>query len=199
MSLNIQGLRFHNLPPFDLTIEPGTIVTLSGPSGVGKTLFLRAIVDLDCNEGEVLLNDMSRSQMHAPAWRQQVGFLPAESSWWMDTVVDHFATAAKAPLTELGLQPEALQWQVARLSSGERQRLALARLLAQQPKALLLDEPTANLDQTNIERVESLLKHYVHDQQIPTIWISHDLKQCQRIGQRHFDIDSSGLQESPWT
>jgi ABC-type iron transport system FetAB ATPase subunit len=196
--LTIRDLRILNLPQIDLEVLPGTIVTLSGTSGIGKTLFLRAIIDLDLNEGEVQLGESHRNATPAPAWRRLVGFLPAESSWWHDSVGEHFDDGQRAPLESLGLEQTCLDWQVSRLSSGERQRLALARLLAQRPKALLLDEPTANLDNANSERVEVLIRQYCSEEQVPVVWVSHDRTQCQRIGQRHLELDRTGLRESPW-
>ncbi len=63
-------------------------------------------------------------------------------------------------LDKLGFAPDVLGWSVARLSTGERQRLALVRLLAQTPEVLLLDEATANLDPSNGARVESVVETY---------------------------------------
>ena len=191
-------MRILDPPPVNLEVPPGTIATLSGASGIGKSLFLRAIIDLDQNQGEVLLGKLYRNAMPAPAWRRLVGFLPAESSWWRDSVIEHFTNSQKAPLNALALEQECLKWQVARLSSGERQRLALARLQAQEPKALLLDEPTANLDKANSERVETFIQHYCRNHKTPIIWISHDREQCRRIGQRHFEMDDAGLRKAQW-
>jgi putative ABC transport system ATP-binding protein len=128
-------------------------VFVSGPSGSGKSLLLRALADLDPHEGEAWLDGTACSSLPAPDWRRRVALLPAESFWWFDQVGDHFdrappsgtgtrrgvgcaAPAAEAGqiipalLDRLGFTPEVLAWTVSRLSTGERQRLALARLLA---------------------------------------------------------------------
>jgi putative ABC transport system ATP-binding protein len=100
-----------------------------GPSGAGKTLLLRAVADLDPNEGVVTLDGRDRSTIAGPEWRRLVGYVPAEPGWWADTVGEHFGewTAALAFVRDLGF-PEAL---------------ALVRALMKRPKVLLLDEPTA--------------------------------------------------------
>jgi ABC-type iron transport system FetAB ATPase subunit len=88
-----------------------------------------------------------------------------------------------------------MTWHVSRLSSGERQRLALLRLLGNRPKVLLLDEPTANLDSENTLKVEKLLHIYRKQQQSALLWISHDPEQIRRVGTRHFILRNGRLEE----
>nr|WP_207162282.1 ATP-binding cassette domain-containing protein [Thiocapsa imhoffii] len=97
-------------------------------------------------------------------------------------------------LARIGFEPDVLGWSIARLSSGERQRLALVRLLAQMPTALLLDEPTANLDPGNGARVESLVTHYRQQQQVAILWVSHDPLQRARLGGRALAIRNARLE-----
>lgn len=178
--LEIVNLRVHTLQHVNLTVEPGQCVGLSGPSGCGKSLLLRALADLDPHGGQVSLEGVGADQFQAPQWRRLVGLLPAESSWWHDTVGSHFTVLPHTWLRELGFDSSVMDWKISRLSSGERQRLALLRLLAGQPKVLLLDEPTANLDHLNIQRVETLLGRYRQSGAPMIIWVSHDLEQLQR-------------------
>src|ERR1019366_6852366 len=90
-ALRIAGLHSLLAGPFDLSLGRGGCVGGTGPSGSGKSLFLRMIADLDPNEGEVFLDGVARSTMTAPAWRRQVVYVPAESGWWTDHIIDHFA------------------------------------------------------------------------------------------------------------
>jgi len=83
-------------------------------------------------------------------------------------------------LTSLDLPPKALSWQVSRLSTGERQRLALARAFALQPLGLMLDEPTAALDPDATARVEALIKQQLA-LGVCVILITHDAKQAARL------------------
>jgi ABC-type iron transport system FetAB ATPase subunit len=131
--------------------------------------------------------------MSGPAWRRRVTLLPAESAWWGERVIDHFVQLDSNTLDLLKLPPEAGEWQVNRLSSGERQRLALLRVLNISPDVLLLDEPTANLDRTNIERVESLITHWRREQGTAVLWVSHDPAQQQRVGDRSLRIEKRRL------
>ncbi len=156
-----------------LTVPGGCTLLVRGPSGAGKSLLLRAIADLDPNRGEVWLGNQRRSALPAHQWRRLVGYLPAESHWWADRVGDHHLHWPLEILGQLGFGPEVLEWEVSRLSTGERQRLALARLLANRPRALLLDEPAANLDSANAARVTAVIESQLEAHQPPVLWVSH--------------------------
>jgi energy-coupling factor transporter ATP-binding protein EcfA2 len=95
----------------------------------------------------------------------------------------------------LGLGSDVLQWQVQRLSTGEKQRLAILRLLANRPRALLLDEPTASLDRENVDRAEGLLLEFCRDHKAPIIWVSHDPGQLERVAERTVIMREQGMQE----
>jgi len=179
--------------PLSLRVEPGETVCLSGESGAGKTLLLRAIADLDPHDGDVCLGDTRQYSINAAAWRRQVGLLPAESAWWGESVGEHLAGAPAEWLETLGFAAGVVDWQIARLSSGERQRLALVRTLAQRPAALLLDEPTANLDPANTERVEHLIAAYQQTTSAPVLWVTHDAAQAARVASRHLHMRSGHL------
>lgn len=184
----------HTLKGIDLQIEPGRCVGLTGPSGSGKSLFLRALADLDPHEGRVRLDGVEAGQMPAHQWRRLVGLLPAESAWWHDSVGPHLGEAPAEWLNALGFDAAVLDWQISRLSSGERQRLALLRLLVLRPKVLLLDEPTANLDHANIERVEALLAEVRRSRPLMVVWVSHDLEQLRRNCDPVYRVDGNRIQ-----
>ena len=173
-------------------------VTLAGPSGCGKSLLLRAIADLDLHQGEAFLDEEPQSKTPPPRWRSQVGLLPAESHWWAQNVGEHIASVQSKTLEMLGFSETCLTWDVARLSSGERQRLALARLLAGRPRVLLLDEPSANLDQENTQRVERLISAYLRETGAAALWVSHDPSQRERMADSGFLIRNRQLEPESW-
>ena len=197
--LEISQLTTHQRGPFSLSIDAGECISLQGESGSGKSLLLRAIADLDDHSGKVQLDGAECENTSAPQWRQQVALLPAESQWWYDEVGTHFHTQDDTLthyLNTLGFSIEALTWQVSRLSSGEKQRLSLARTLMNKPRVLLLDEPTASLDETNTLVVEKLIAEYRHQNQTSVLWVSHDTNQTTRVASRYFQLTKDGLIEA---
>ena len=197
--LRLDGLSTTLLREVDLSLAAGEKIFLSGASGSGKSLLLRAVVDLDPHRGEVWLDDVPRSRLTPPEWRRRVGLLPAESHWWAETVGEHWRVpAAGSPieplLAALGFDVDVSGWAITRLSTGERQRLALARLLLNQPQALLLDEATANLDAVNRERVETVLEDYRAAHATAMLWVSHDPEQRVRLGGRRLVIRENRLE-----
>lgn len=196
--LRVRGLTFIGVDQVDFDLERGECVALTGPSGSGKTLLLRALADLDPNTGRVTLDGAARERLPAPRWRRLVGYLPVESGWWADLVGDHFPDrqAAAELAVVLGLPAKALDWPVARLSTGERQRLALARALIQAPKVLLLDEPTSGLDEQATERVEALLRARLAAG-TAILLATHDRGQAARMARRLLRLEGGRVTEAP--
>jgi ABC-type iron transport system FetAB ATPase subunit len=191
--LDVAGLRVSGVGPIDLWIDEGECLVMSGPSGAGKSRVLRAIADLDVHEGSISCQGIAAEDLRAPEWRRRVGMLAADSQWWRDRVDEHFDTPPPIEQLEaLDLGAELLGQLVAKLSSGERQRLALLRLLANRPRVLLLDEPTANLDPDNVGRVEKLVAAYTAAEGA-AVWVSHDPAQAKRVASRRVGLVAGHL------
>lgn len=193
--LKLERVTVGDLKPVTLTVAPGEIVCLSGPSGSGKSRLLRALADLDPHGGTVHLGEQAQSGLRGHQWRRQVMLVPAESAWWFETVGEHLQQPMPEALRSLGLDEDTPNWSVARLSSGEKQRLGLARALSYAPRVLLLDEPTANLDPETTLNTERWLRDYIREQQTPTLWVAHDEAQIERVGDRHLRINGTELEE----
>lgn len=206
--LNIKNLKFLHCGPIDLQVKANEITGLSGTSGSGKSLFLRALADLEEHSGDIVLDELNQQTIAAHLWRQKVALLSAETSWWFDTVAEHFDELAEKKLADpefsnmgfsnmefsnLGFSKDVMQWSIARLSSGEKQRLGLLRLIQNEPEVLLLDEPTANLDKHNTQLFEKFVKQYLEKKSACAIWVSHDHEQLQRISNRRYEIEEGQL------
>ena len=190
--LTVKALKRLHLS-VSLELADGECIALQGPSGVGKSLLLRAIADLDPNEGSVELDGMLRENTPAPLWRKQVTYVAAELGWWADTVQEHFTSWDKAIelLERLRLPAGCEKWPVQRLSSGEKQRLGLVRALSLRSRVLLLDEPTSALDAASTSSVEAVVAERV-SAGTSVIWSTHDSAQTRRVGSRLLVMASDG-------
>lgn len=194
--LSLQALQSPIAGPYTLDLQAGECITIMGASGSGKSVLLRLIADLDPGTGEVLLNGQPRRHYSGPQWRAQVMYVPAEPAWWSDSVMAHFPAGSEPDLQrlalQLGLRPAFLQTPVLQLSTGERQRLALLRALLRKPQVLLLDEPTAALDEASVTAVEQLL-HSHQQQGLSLLWVTHSQAQAARLGQRCMRLQGGQL------
>ena len=178
--LTAENIRIPGLEPISLSLKAGECVAISGESGCGKTRLLRALADMEENEGKVCVQDTCKDDVTGHEWRKIVALLPAESQWWFDTVGQHFSSP-EIDFDELGFDKSVQQWQIMRCSSGEKQRLSILRLLENKPRVLLLDEPTANLDAENTKKVEELIAAYLKNNSASAIWVSHNREQLKRV------------------
>jgi ABC-type multidrug transport system ATPase subunit len=194
-ALRIEGLATELIGPISFDIAAGECLALMGSSGVGKSLLLRAIVDLDPSTGNVLVGAHAREDMPASEWRKLVALVPAESGWWADRVGKHFPGKSDATelIGKLGLAGS-LEWDVSRLSTGERQRLAIARALCRRPQVLLLDEPTSSLDEYATGLVENLIRQCCGDG-MALLLVTHDRRQAGRMAQRLLRMSDGGVEQ----
>ena len=196
--LEVTDLQRVGLNPTSFSLPDRTCIAVRGPSGAGKTLLMRAIADLDPNDGRVSLDGEDRAAIPAPLWRRRVTYVPAEPGWWAETIGEHFADwPAALPLVErVGLSDAARTWPVARCSTGERLRLALARALAIGPRVLLLDEPTAALDTALVGSVEALIREQIAAG-MSALWVTHDPEQAKRIADRALIVEAGQVRQAP--
>ncbi len=166
------GAQIDVLRGVNLSIAAGEIVALLGPSGSGKSTLLQAVGLLEGGfEGSIWIDGVEAAALQAgertDLRREKLGFiyqfhhlLPDFSA--LENVVmpqlihgtsySDAATYAQSLLADLGLQ-DRLHHRPSKLSGGEQQRVAVARALANQPRLILADEPTGNLDEATADRV----------------------------------------------
>ncbi len=183
--------RIQALRGVDLQVQAGEFVAISGPSGSGKSTLLQLLGGLDVpTSGEVLFQGVSLSNsFDLDAYRsRQVGFV-FQSFHLLPTLrvlanvqIPMFETSltarqredkAAALLQEMGLGHR-LRQLPNELSAGERQRVAIARSLANDPRILLADEPTGNLDSENSAMIMDLLTGIQTRHNMTLIVITHD-------------------------
>jgi len=189
--LRVERLKVGSLPPLSFELPPGECLAVEGPSGSGKTRLLRAVADLDPAPGYVYLDAIERREMRAPEWRKLVRYVAAEPGWWAETPRGHIPAASaqrfERMLPSLGLAPGIVDRPVSQLSTGERQRLALARALCDDARVLLLDEPCASLDQQSCALVEEAIRYQILSGR-RVILVSHVEGQIDRLAHSRLQL-----------
>ncbi len=175
-----------------LAIEPGEMVALYGPSGSGKTTLLKLIAALlrpdsgtvrvgERDIGQLSAKEAARYRLHEVGFvRQEPDFVPGATAIdnaalkLFDVLRRRAARDRVEPLLhELGLG-DRLRHNAAQLSTGERQRVLIARALSTEPALLLADEPTGSLDSRKSRDVMELLARLCHERAVATLLVTHD-------------------------
>lgn len=181
-----------------LSIFPGRSYAITGPNGSGKTTLLRTLGLLDPPvegrmwfEGKAIVPDASSNTV---AYRRHVTLVMQHAFLFHGSVFDNVAYGLRLR----GVPPDALRSRVLeaiekvgltgfekrparRLSSGETQRVALARALALEPRLLLLDEPTANVDNDNAAIIEAVIGEAQKERDMAVVFSTHQMDQAHRL------------------
>jgi len=189
----------------NMTFPRGTITALIGPTGSGKSTFLRTLNRMNDKvygfrrEGEVFLDDSSiwDSSQDLLTVRRRVGMLFQRPNPFPMSIKDNVIAGVRAHRIAKGKQLDVIAetrlrevglWEAVkdrlndspyRLSGGQQQLLCLARSLAVGPEVLLLDEPTSSLDPRTTESVEQLIREMVPA--LTIIVVTHNLGQARRV------------------
>lgn len=206
--------RNHLLAPSSATVHTGDCVVLSGASGSGKSLLWRALAGLDaCSFRQLRCLKQDYRSCSPSRWRSLVAYVSQQTTFSDGSGED----ALRVPFTyrahrqrsfnkaqiidwlaALGKSAELLAQPVNALSGGERHIIHVLRSLQFAPNILLLDEPTAALDQESTQRFEALMQQWLKAQSERAIlWISHDQAQSARIANVHWQMHAQQLSTTP--
>ncbi|WP_088240298.1 peptidase domain-containing ABC transporter [Calothrix rhizosoleniae] len=181
--------REHLLQDFSLTIPGGKVTALVGRSGCGKSTLAKLIAGLyPLEHGNIYFGDEEYSQIPLDCLRQQIVLVPQEAHFWSRSIMENFSLGYDVSLEEIRETcqvtqadefierlPEKYQTVLgefgANLSGGQKQKLAIARAIINDPPILILDESTAGLDPASEEEFLNQLLH--HRLGKTTILISH--------------------------
>jgi len=189
-----------------LTIAPGERIVVSGPSGAGKSTLIALLLRFVAPAaGDITVGGRDLAALDMEPWRRQIGWVPQQPYLFSGTAADNIA------LGEPGASRDAI-WRAARmagaadfiealpagydtplgerglrLSAGQRQRIALARVYLRDPPLLLLDEPAAHLDPANARQIGTAIDTVLADRTV--ILVSHgqgwDADGCRSIRLDH--------------
>jgi len=201
------------LSDVSLCIEPGERIAIVGPSGSGKTLLLRCLCLLDSPDaGAIRWQGNAVHGSDVPRYRSRVLYLHQRPALFEGTVEEDL----RRPF-ELSVHREknfdrrqAIQWfeTLGRteafldkghrdLSGGESQIVAMLRALLLEPEVLLLDEPTAALDEQATGQIEALVDHWFHaaPRQRAIVWVTHNDSQARRVASTVYQMNGGTLRK----
>lgn len=178
-----------------------------GPSGVGKSTLLRLLNRLaDPSAGAIRYRGRDLREHDVLTLRREVGLVPQLPALLEGTVADNVLYGPRlaqwdadvaGSLRLAGLDPAFGSRKADALSVGEQQRVMLARTLALGPSVLLLDEPTAALDDTTKAAIEGTLRDLRERLRLSFVLVTHDLDQAARLADRVLVLERGALSEAP--
>jgi iron complex transport system ATP-binding protein len=203
LSINELGFKYNGHPIFEgITFDllPGQILGVLGVNGAGKSTLLKCLNKiLRPRAGSVMLDGTDLAELSGDAVARRIGYVPQRYTENEVTVFDAVLLGRKPHIkwgatdrdlyvverliNLMGLDKHALR-PMSTLSGGEAQKVIIARALAQEPKVLLLDEPTSSLDLRNQLEVMNLVSDVVRQQGISAVVAIHDLNLALRYVDR---------------
>ena len=175
------GFHYHNsrtiFREVSFSVDKGEVLSILGPNGSGKSTLLNCIANLyKPVSGQILLNGKPVSRMNLRDVARVIGYVPQIHTPAYAFTVREFAVMGRTPYIGAFTTPSAEDYRIAdealermgithlrdkpytEISGGERQQVTIARVIAQQPQLILLDEPTAHLDYGNQHRVVQMIR-----------------------------------------
>ncbi|MDI6902382.1 MAG: ABC transporter ATP-binding protein [Methanocellales archaeon] len=193
-----------------MKVDVSEILGIIGPNGAGKTTLLRCIDRiLKLEKGSILLDGREMEEMSRREIAKHIGYVPQTTSGGFPTTVFDAVLLGRRPYISWGSSDrdiekvlEALELleiedlalrDFNELSGGERQKVLIARALAQEPDVLLLDEPTSNLDIRHQLEVMEIIKNLVRERRISAVMAIHDLNLAARYSDRIIMLNGGSI------
>jgi len=190
-------------------VEKGEVLVILGPNGVGKTTLLRCMNGiLKPSGGTVMVEDRNVLKMAAPAIARRIGYVAQQQTGGRLTAFDAIllgrrphirlrATKKDLHLVDgviksLHLETLAMRY-IDQMSGGELQKVALGRALVQEPRLLLLDEPTSSLDLKNQVDILQLVQHVVKGHDVCAVMTMHDLNTALRYADKYIFLKNGNI------
>lgn len=205
LKLENVGYRYKDAPKdsyvfknIDYEFEEGKMYAIKGKSGSGKTTLLSLITGLEkCTEGQILYDGKTLKKMNLDRYRntdigivfQSYNLLPrltAIENIMLSMDISKLKVKNKKEkalelMKSVGLSEDHSKRKILKLSGGEQQRIAIARSLSYNPKIIIADEPTGNLDKDTEEEILKIFKHLAKNENKCVIIVTHSQNVCEQV------------------
>ena len=207
MSVRLENITFkylHNekntLNNVSLILRDGEITTLLGPNGAGKTTLIKMLTSSSKKEGNIYIDDKNLNELNINEKMNYIGYLPQENAALSKLSV--IEVILLGDISHLGIKIKKEQLdrckeiieafnltdiankKYCELSGGQRKIVSIAQIMLKNPKVLIMDEPTANLDVYNEIEVLSLIKKYVKSKDIACLLVLHSINLASRYSDK---------------
>jgi len=207
MMFEIKNIKYKDILKIDeLKIEDNMVTAILGPSGGGKTTFLKLLNNMiSPEEGKIYYRNQEIKDYEPVKLRRRVVMLPQDPQIFPGTIRDNFRiteeiTSNKYSEDEVYREllkkvslPKKLMDNAADLSGGEKQRLALARVMLLEPETLLLDEPSSSLDLETEEKIIDMVVNYAKDNCRTMIMVTHNPDIAEEFADRIINIEAGKI------
>ena len=217
MKLEIKGACFSYgsrpvLENVTMSIKEGEVVSIVGPNGSGKSTLLKCINRILKPEGNILVDGTDLARVKSRDLAKLLGYVPQSINHSFPATVFDTVLLGRKPYVDwsissedieivsniislMGLKDMALR-QSNELSGGERQKVFMARALAQEPEVLLLDEPTSNLDMRHQLDVLDIVRSLVNMKKTAAVMAIHDLNLAAQFSDRLILLENGKIYEA---
>jgi len=204
---DLKNVQFKNILNIkELALEAGAITCIVGESGSGKTTLLKVLNHLiNFEQGQINYRGKDLKELDAITLRREVILVPQNPVIFPGTLRDNLQIgllfSKKEPASDerlleeihkLGLYKQ-LDDQTETFSGGEKQRLALARVILMDPEVLLLDEPTSALDDNTVDKVMGRILDYVKSRGKTLVMVTHSRQLAQMAGEKIITLEDGSV------
>ncbi|MBT8508494.1 iron ABC transporter ATP-binding protein [Methanomicrobiaceae archaeon CYW5] len=217
MILDINGVEFQYnsrkvLEDVSFSVRPNEVLTILGPNGVGKTTLLKCINRIHHPKaGSILVENEDIMKVSLPEVAKKVGYVPQHCEKGRLTAYDAILLGRRPHITwntsekdlrmveavirRLNMQDLAMRY-IDEMSGGELQKISIARAIVQEPKLLLLDEPTSSLDLKNQQEILKIVCEVVRGHTVAAVMTMHDINTALRFSDRFILLKNNAIYAS---